>query len=89
MRLVELEGWLLKMGWRPEPNKPGSHRAWTHPRFPGERISYAETGRTLRPDVVLALYEKLRKMQMAFDSPKHDEPVICGAEKSLASSQRD
>lgn len=83
MRLSELECWLLKMGWEREPNKSGSHRHWTHPRFPNQRLTYAETGRVLRPDVQIALYEKLRKMRMEPTNGEAitDYSVIYGSEK--------
>lgn len=74
MRLSELERWLLRMGWIPEPMKPGSHRFWTHPDYPGQRLQYSDPhdgarhSGELRPDVVIAIYEKLRRMV-----PREDE----------------
>lgn len=53
MRLSELERWLLRMGWQPEPMKGGSLRAWRHERYPGQRLTYhaphRHDGAELRP----------------------------------------
>lgn len=71
MRLSDLETWLDRHGWQQEPLKRGSHRAWTHADYPGQRLTYAvpHDGRRshgeLRPDVILAIYEQLRAMKTA------------------------
>lgn len=64
MRLAELERWLWRMGWQPEPNKSGSHRGWQHPAYPGQRLVYGDThGKgELRPDVVLRILDDLEHM---------------------------
>lgn len=69
MRLSELERWLLRHGWQPEPRKRGSLRAWTHPAYPDQRLTYhaphKHDGAELRPDVVGHIYDKLATMRPA------------------------
>lgn len=71
MRLSDLERWLCRHGWQPEPMKRGSHRAWTHPLYPDQRLTYsdphdgARSSGELRPDVILAIYQKLIAMRPA------------------------
>ena len=71
MRLRELENWLDDMGWIPEPRKGGSTRAWTHPAYPGQRLTYHAPHKAdaaeLRPDVVAHIYDKLATMRRVED----------------------
>lgn len=73
MRLTELERWLDRMGWQQEELKRGSHRHWTHADYPGQRLSYAvphdarRSHGEMRPDVVVAIYEQLRRMKPGDD----------------------
>lgn len=67
MRLRELENWLDDMGWIPEPRKGGSIRAWIHPAYPNQRLTYHAPHKNdaaeLRPDVVAHIYKKLATMR--------------------------
>lgn len=71
MHFSELEGWLLRMGWQPESHNAGSHRHWTHPRFPGQHLTYAQTGQALRPDVVIGIYQRLITFQAVQGDTAH------------------
>lgn len=79
MRLSDLERWLIRMGWQPEPLKSGSHRFWTHPMYPGQRMHYSaphDGGRSsgeLRPDVVIAIYQRLITMRPADEQHEHEQ----------------
>lgn len=72
MRLSHLEGWLLCMGWIPEPRKGGSTRAWTHASYPNQRLTYhaphKADGAELRPDVVCHIYDNLTTMRPVEDA---------------------
>lgn len=67
MRLSELEGWLLRHGWQPEPRKGGSLRAWVHPDYPDQRLTYhgphKADGAELPPNVICHIYDKLAAMR--------------------------
>lgn len=71
MRLSELERWLYQHGWRMEPRKGGSTRAWQHADYPGQRLTYhaphKADGAELRPDVVGHIYDALAAMRPADD----------------------
>ena len=77
MRLSELERWLLHMGWVPEPRKGGSTRAWTHPDYPNQRLTYhaphKADGAELRPDVVAHIYDKLASMRPIEDETRSQD----------------
>lgn len=69
MRLSELERWLYQHGWRMEPRKGGSMRAWQHPDYPGQRLTYhaphRHDGAELRPDVVRHILKAIARMRTA------------------------
>lgn len=66
MRVAELEDWLAKMGWELQPMKGGSHRHWTHPLFPRQRLTYStQHGRVFPPQIVVNIYQDLIAMQPA------------------------
>lgn len=66
MRVAELERWLDRMKWEQVPNKGGSHRHWTHPLFPGQRLTYSvQHGRVFPPEIVVSIYQDLIAMQPA------------------------
>ena len=77
MRLRELENWLLDMGWIPEPRKGGSTRAWTHPMYPGQRLTYhgphKADGAELRQDIVVEIYQDLIAMRPVEDETGEQE----------------
>ncbi len=76
MRLSQLEGWLLRMGWQSEPRKGGSTRAWTHDRYPGQRLTYHAPHKAdaaeLRPDVVKEIYRDLVAMRPVADEDEKE-----------------
>ena len=76
MRVTEIEGWLLRMGWQPDPLKGGSTRAWRHERYPGQRLTYhaphKADGADLRPDVVKEIYRDLAAMRPVEDDGADD-----------------
>ena len=77
MRVSELEHWLLRMGWQPDPLKGGSLRAWRHERYPGQRLTYhaphKADGAELRPDVVKEIYRDLAAMRPVEDDASAQE----------------
>lgn len=77
MRLSQLEKWLRDMGWKSEPRKSGSLRAWQHPAYPGQRLTYHAPHKNdaaeLRPDVVCHIYDDLAAMRPAEDEQENQE----------------
>lgn len=76
MRLRQLENWLDDMGWQPEPRKGGSLRAWIHPAYPNQRLTYHAPHKNdnaeLRPDVVTHIYDDLVMMRPAEDEQEQE-----------------
>lgn len=77
MRLSQLEHWLERMGWIAEPRKGGSLRAWTHPAYPGQRLTYhgphKADGAEMRPDVVCHIYDDLAAMRPVEDETRSQD----------------